>query len=79
MCAIGVHGVQLVLDLDKQHLATFDALDFCFLLLPILQINAGQVLELEFGRHVADASGEGGLGNNCLEAPAGCCSDGDWR
>ena len=58
MCAVGVHGMYLILVLKEEHLSTFNALNLTLLLLTILEVYACQALELEFGSHVADACGE---------------------
>ena len=58
MCAIRVHGMDLILNLRKEHLSPFNALDFDFLLLSILQVDLGKILELEFGSHGSKGGGE---------------------
>jgi len=58
MCAVCVCGVDLAIDLEQKDLSTLDTLDFNLLLLTVLQVNAGQVLELEFLSHVSDTCGE---------------------
>lgn len=61
MRAVGVHGMNLILVLDQQHLSALNALDFDLLFLAILKVDLGQILELEFGSHAADGGGEGCL------------------
>lgn len=61
MGAVGRHGVQAILGLDKQHLAALDALDFTFLLLSVLQVDTGKALQLELGRHDACIGREAGV------------------
>lgn len=51
--AVGAHGVDLVLDLGQQDLSALNAIDLDFLLLTVLQVNAGKPLELVFGSHGA--------------------------
>lgn len=51
--AVGAHGVDLVLDLGQQNLSAFNAINFNFLFLTILQVNARKPLELVFGSHGA--------------------------
>lgn len=51
--AVGTHGVNLVLDLGQQDLSALNAVDLDLLLLAILQVDAGQALELVFGSHGA--------------------------
>ena len=53
--AFGTQGVQLVLVLEQQDLPLLNALYLCFLLLPILQIDRRQILQLEFLSHVANS------------------------
>ena len=58
MRAVCVCGMDLAVNLKKKDLSTFDSLYFHLLLLAVLQVNALQVLELEFLSHVSDACGE---------------------
>jgi hypothetical protein len=58
MCAVGRHGVEAILSLDKQDLAALDAFDFILSLLTVLEVDAGQALELVFGGHAAYGMGE---------------------
>jgi hypothetical protein len=53
MCAVGRHGVKTILSLDKQDLAALNAFDFILSLLTVLEVDAGQALELVFGGHAA--------------------------
>ena len=50
---VGTHSMHLISDLGQQNLASFDAINLDLLLLTILQVNAGQALELVFGSHGA--------------------------
>lgn len=58
MGAVGAHGVHFIPDLGQEHLAAFNTLNLAFLLLAILQVDAGQALELEFSSHIAKTGGE---------------------
>jgi hypothetical protein len=63
MCAVRRHGVEAILRLDKQDLAALNAFDLILSLLTVLEVDAGQALELVFGGHVAEGAGEvGSLG-----------------
>jgi hypothetical protein len=53
MCAVGRHGVETILGFDKQDLAALDAFDFILSLLTVLEVDAGQALELVLGGHAA--------------------------
>lgn len=53
MCAVGRHSVEAILGLDKQDLAALDAFDLILSLLAVLEVDAGQALELVFGSHAA--------------------------
>ena len=60
--------MRLAIDFDQENLAVLDTLDLGLLLLTVLEVDAGQALELEFGRHVADSGGEGCSGSRkCSE------------
>lgn len=61
MCAVGRHCVKAILGLDEQDLAALDAFDLILSLLAVLEVDAGQALELVFGSHVAEGAGEAGL------------------
>ena len=63
MCAIGVESMRLAIDFDQENFAVLDTLDLSLLLLTVLQVDAGQALELEFGRHDAESGGEGCSGS----------------
>ena len=58
MCAVGRHCVKAILGLDEQDLAALDAFDLILSLLAVLEVDAGQALELVFGGHVAESAGE---------------------
>lgn len=58
MSAVGTHGMNLIPDLGKEDLASLDSLHLNLLLLTILQVDAGQALELVFGSHGSDACRE---------------------
>lgn len=84
MRAVGRHGVEGILSLDKQDLAALDAFDLVLSLLAILEVDAGQALELVFGSHGAEGAGEvGSLGVqvrgqlcNGLAEERGCVAEG---
>ena len=54
MCAVGRHCVKAILGLDEQDLAALNTLDLILSLLAVLEVDAGQALELVFGGHIAD-------------------------
>lgn len=58
MCAVGRHCVKAILGLDEQDLAALDAFDLILSLLAVLEVDAGQALELVFGGHGAEGAGE---------------------
>lgn len=58
MCAVGRHSMQAILGLDKQDLAALNAFYLVLSLLAILEVDAGQVLELVFGGHDACSARE---------------------
>lgn len=58
MCAVGRHGMETILSLDEEDLAALNAFDLVLGLLAILEVDAGQVLELELGRHDAYGAGK---------------------
>lgn len=53
MGAVGTHSMYLIPDLGQQNLSSLDAINLNLLLLTILQVDAGQALELVFGSHGA--------------------------
>ena len=53
--------MNLILDLGKKDLAPLDAIDLILLLLTVLEVDAGQALELVLGRHAACGAGEAGV------------------
>lgn len=79
MRTLGAQGVNFVFDLCKQDLALLNAFNFYFLGLAILQINAAQALELVFGSHGSDASGESSLLLLLEDAAYGRSCDGSLR
>jgi hypothetical protein len=58
VCAVGRHCVKAILGLDEQDLAALDAFDLILSLLAVLEVDAGQALELVFGGHGAEGAGE---------------------
>lgn len=58
MSAVGRHSMKAILGLDEQDLTTLNAFDLVLGLLAVLEVDAGQALELVFGRHVAKGVGE---------------------
>jgi hypothetical protein len=46
--------VKAILGLDEQDLAALNTLDLILSLLAVLEVDAGQALELVFGGHIAD-------------------------
>jgi hypothetical protein len=60
VCAVGRHCVEAILGLDKQDFAALDAFDLILSLLAVLEVDAGQALELVFGGHIAESAGEMG-------------------
>ena len=77
MCAVGVEGVDLAVDFDEEHLAVLDAFHFCFLLLPVLQVNGRQALELELLCHGGDAVAERSFGKRVVYEDFTCAEE--WR
>lgn len=78
MSAVGVESVDLVVKLDKEDLSTLNAFNLYFLLLTILQVDTGQVLDLEFSSHSSESCAEQ-LFPNCGVADASsleleCCA-----
>lgn len=53
--------MNFIFDLCKQDFVLLNAFNFYFLGLTVLQINAAQALELVFGSHGSNASGESSL------------------
>lgn len=52
MCAIGVHRMDFVIQLDQQDFAALDTLHPCFNFIAILQIQGGKVFEFKFSHGV---------------------------
>ena len=59
MCAVGIERVYLAVDVAKQDLSTFDALDLIFSLFEIFQVELVNGFELEFLCHSDGLDGEG--------------------
>lgn len=63
MCTVRRHCVKAILGLDEQDLAALNAFDLILSLLAVLEVDAGQALELVFSGHLVESAGEmGSLG-----------------
>ena len=49
--AVRAGGMNLILDLQQEHLSPLNTLNFGFFLLSILHLQGGDILELELLRH----------------------------
>jgi hypothetical protein len=58
VCAVRRHCMKAILGLDEQDLAALNTLDLILSLLAVLEVDAGQALELVFTSHLAEGAGE---------------------
>ena len=72
MRTICVQSMYLVLELDEENLASFDSLHLSFDLVAIIQVELGQVLELELLSHSFAGEGVGSGQQRCSWSGSFC-------